>query len=68
MNSTKLRSTVQTPSYFGMPICGRAFGMTATDLVVRQRSVAATTWAEKRDLGLAAQSFPGTSAWRPPTC
>ena len=67
MNSIKLCTTVQTPSYIGMPISGRAFHM-ATDLVVRQRSVAATTWAEKRDMGLAAQSFPGTSAWRPPSC
>ena len=79
MNSTKLWMTAQTPSAFGMPIFGHSFGVTtrATDacaiaptaVVVRERAViAATKGARTADLGLAQSYFPGTSAWRPPTC
>jgi hypothetical protein len=79
MNSIKLRMTAQTPSPFAMPISGHAFGVTvpATDvcsaaatLVVRDREavIAGTTGAVKGDMGLAQSYFPGTSAWRPPTC
>jgi hypothetical protein len=75
MNSTKLWMTAQTPSTFGMPISGHSFGVTtgatdacaaaATTLVVRERAAIA---AVKGDMGLAQSYFPGTSAWRPPTC
>ena len=65
MNSNKLWMTVQTPSCFGMPISGHAFGAITTD-VVRDR--AATQGAVKGGMGLAQAYFPGTSAWRPPTC
>lgn len=76
MNSTKLWMTAQTPSAFGMPISGHAFGVTtdvrtaAATVVVRERAgiVAATKGATDGDLGLAQFYFPGTSAWRPPTC
>ena len=79
MNSTKLWMTAQTPSAFGMPISGHTFGVTtratdacaaaATTLVVRERAViAAVKGAVKGDMGLAQSYFPGTSAWRPPTC
>ena len=75
MNSTKLWMTAQTPSCFGMPISGHAFGasVSATDsrfvttTVVRDRA-AATQGAVKGGMGLAQAYFPGTSAWRPPTC
>ncbi|HYF71240.1 MAG TPA: hypothetical protein VD864_00385 [Nocardioides sp.] len=79
MNSTKTWMTAQTPSPFGMPISGHAFGMTrraadscaaAATVVVRDRKagIGSTTGAVKTDLGLAQSYFPGTSAWRPPTC
>ncbi len=79
MNSTKLWKTAQTPSAFGMPISGHSYGVTpratdvcaaaATALVVRERAViAAATGAHTGDAGVAASDFPGTSAWRPPTC
>ena len=78
MNSTKLWKTAQTPSAFGMPISGHTFGVTsratgacaaATTLVVRDRAViTATTGALTGDAGVAASDFPGTTAWRPPTC
>ena len=74
MNSIKLSTTVQTPSAFGMPICGgHAFDVTTgagTATVVRERDgiVAAATGATKGDMGLAPSYFPGTSAWRPPSC
>jgi hypothetical protein len=74
MNSNQLWMTAQTPSGFGMPISGHTFGMctpaadrrSATTIAVRDR-VAGAAAATKREMGLA-QSFPGTSAWRPPTC
>ena len=76
MNSIKLAMTAQTPSAFGMPISGHAFGMSATTAVctdiraARERAVAvvATKVATDEGLGLAESYFPGTSAWRPPTC
>lgn len=76
MSNTKIRTTVQIPSGFGMPACGHAFRVTtdarttATALVMRER--AGNVWAAKGatdgDLGLAQSYIPGTSAWRPPTC
>lgn len=82
MNSTKLWMTAQTPSAFGMPISGHAFGnaalaargtavcAAATTDVVRERDgiVTAVVGATKGDMGLAPSYFPGTSAWRPPIC
>ncbi|MBB3043316.1 hypothetical protein [Nocardioides soli] len=77
MNSIKLRLTAQTPFRFGMPISGHAFGACApatdariaTTTVVRERAViTATEGGTKGQLGLAQSYFPGTSAWRPPTC
>ena len=72
MNSITITMTAQTPSCFGMPIDGSASGITggttaawagvgtvATD--VRDRHVAGVQ-------SLAMGTFPGTSAWRPPTC
>jgi hypothetical protein len=79
MNSTKLWMTAQTPSTFGMPVSGHSFGVTtsvtdgctaAATLVARDREalIAGTTGAVKGDMGLAQSYFPGTSAWRPPSC
>ena len=80
MNSTKTWMTAQTPSAFGMPISGHAFAVTtdvctaATTVVVRERAgiapatAATSNGATDGVLGLAQSYFPGTSAWRPPTC
>jgi hypothetical protein len=83
VNSTKLWMTAQTPSTFGMPISGHAFGVTtcarlvdaqgttvSTAVVERDRAavIADATGATKGDMGLAQSYFPGTTAWRPPTC
>jgi hypothetical protein len=78
VNSTKLWMTAQTAPCFGMPISGHTFDVitpatdartTRTAVAVRERAViAATKGAVKGDLGLAQSYFPGTSAWRPPTC
>ncbi len=78
MNSNKLWMTAPSTasaaqSCFGMPISGHAFGTatpaaearTATTLVVRDRAVKAIQGAV---MGFAQSYFPGTSAWRPPTC
>jgi hypothetical protein len=78
VNSTLLWKTAQTPSSFGMPISVHAFGVTtrATDLctaaatlAVRDReAVVGSATGTAKDAGLTQSYFPGTLAWRPPTC
>lgn len=78
MNSIKSWKTAQSPSPFGMPISGHTFGVTtrATDvctaaatLVVRDRAaVIGSTTGTTEDAALNQSYFPGTPAWRPPTC
>jgi hypothetical protein len=77
MNSIKLRTTAQFPSYFAMPMSGHAFGASSlvagscpsAALVVRERAVAAdVAGAATAGLRFGATTIPGTSAWRPPTC
>jgi hypothetical protein len=63
MNNISTRTTAQSPSRFGMPIYGSAFGATCligtgVDAIVRDRDVAGRTAVKG--------AFPGTSAWRPP--
>ena len=69
MNSIKTPMAAHTPSRFCMPISGSTYGAfgtaqratgTTTSTVVRDRFVA--------DAALVKGAFPGTSAWRPPTC
>lgn len=66
MNSIKTQMTAHTPSCFGMPISGATFGAAqgttgaATLTIVRDRYVGAVRVVKG--------AFPGTSAWRPPTC
>ena len=70
MNTNTIKTAVQIPSGFGMPMCGHRAQLTAvqsqpaiaafgTTSVVRERAFAA-----KGDMGLA--YVPGTSAWSPP--
>ena len=81
MNSNTLWMTAQTPSTFGMPISGHAFGVTTCARLVDVQGTTASTvilerdrvagiadpkGAVKGDMGLA--YFPGTTAWRPPNC
>jgi hypothetical protein len=62
MNSIKTRTTAQTPSRLGMPISGYAFG--AADVC----ATGAFATRERLVAALVMGTFPGTSAWRPPTC
>jgi hypothetical protein len=63
MSINKIRTMGQTPSRFGMPTHGLRLGayvgttVCTTGAPVSDR-VAARIWG----------AFPGTSAWRPPTC
>ncbi len=57
MISTMTHETAQIPSTIGMPSC--AFATSA----VRDRKAVAGIGT-----GLVRGYFPGTSAWRPPTC
>jgi hypothetical protein len=83
VDSSKLWMTAQNPSTFGMPISGHAFGIATCPRLVpaqgttvstavlerdREAVIAGTTGAVKADLGVAQSYFPGTSAWRPPSC
>jgi len=78
VNSTKLWMTAQNPSTFGMPISGHAFGVStrvtdvctaAATLIVRDREAGiGNTAGTAEDAALAQSYFPGTPAWRPPTC
>ena len=72
MTSTTTLMTAQIPSYVGMPASGHALGsdariagsaaaFVAPTCVVRDRKAVTGT-------GLVQGYFPGTSAWRPPTC
>jgi hypothetical protein len=63
MISNKTQMTAQTPSCIGMPSYGSAFGTAgnaALVTVVRDRHIVAAASLKG--------AFPGTSAWRPPTC
>jgi hypothetical protein len=68
MNSTKLWMTDLTPSCFGMPISGHAFGTAATSVVRERIGATVTTGAVKQGLAATQSDFPGTTAWRPPSC
>ena len=65
MSINKIQTMGQIPSRFGMPTPGLRLGVYvgSTDCttgapVFRPDRVAARVWG----------AFPGTSAWRPPTC
>lgn len=70
MNSIKLQKTAQTPS-FGMSAYGPASFEAAA--IPATAGVQVSTCVRVRhigDMGLATEQgdFPGTRAWRPPTC
>jgi len=73
MNSTKTQMAVQILIPFGMPASGHAFVTTqgicgtpvATTSVLRDRKAALVITGV---VGYAQGTFPGTPAWRPPTC
>ena len=73
MISNNIQMTVQTPSSVGMPACGHASVTTpgtcgtpvATTSVLRDRKAAPVITGA---MGYAQGTFPGTTAWRPPTC
>ena len=64
MSTNKFQTMGQNPSRFGMPTPGRHLGVYAgttvctTGAPISGDRVAARVWG----------AFPGTSAWRPPTC
>lgn len=75
MNSITTQMAAQTPSGIRMPKSGHAscastLSATATAVVLRERTgvIAPTAGTTDGDLGLAQSYFPGTSAWRPPSC
>jgi len=73
MNSIKLSMTAQAPSCSGMPIYGSTFGITrGTSAALEAGFVAGANVVRDRHVAgvqsLAMGTFPGTSAWRPPTC
>ena len=73
MNSIKLSMKAQAPSCFGMPVYGSTSGITRGTTTALEAGFVAVA-ADIRDRhaagvqSLAMGTFPGTSAWRPPTC
>lgn len=75
MFKTMTTMTAQIPSSFGMPTSGHATGSTLGRLVasVDVCAIAAPVVRERKAVagigtGLVQGYFPGTTAWRPPTC
>ena len=71
MNSIKLTTMTQTPSCFGMPIYGSASGISRSTTALWAGVAPVAIDRDRHVAGvqsLAMGTFPGTSAWRPPTC
>jgi hypothetical protein len=73
MVSIKTPQTAQIPSAFGMPACAHAQWTSNGATTVVPTGVATSVVRDRQavvgaDLGLAQGYFPGTPAWRPPTC
>ena len=75
MIKTMTTMTAQIPSSFGMPTSGHATGSTLGRFVgsVDACAIAAPVVRDRKAVagigtGLVQGYFPGTTAWRPPTC
>jgi hypothetical protein len=73
MNSFTNSKTAQVPSPFGMPACAHAQWASNGATTVIPTGVGTSVVRDRQavigaDLGLAQGYFPGTPAWRPPTC
>ena len=75
MIKTMTTMTAQIPSSFGMPTSGHATGSTlgritgsAAGYAVATSVVCDRKAAAGIGTGLVQGYFPGTTAWRPPTC
>jgi hypothetical protein len=75
MIKTMTTMTAQIPSSFGMPTSGHATGSTLGRFVgsADACAIAAPVVRERKAVagigtGLVQGYFPGTTAWRPPTC
>jgi hypothetical protein len=65
MISNKIPTMGQNPSRIGMPICESAFG---TDRVTAFGTTGAYVVRDRHVAALVKGAFPGTHAWRPPSC
>lgn len=73
MISIKTQMTAQTPSCFGMPISGSTYAAArgaAQGTAQHITGAVAPAVLDRRVAGaaLVKGAFPGTSAWRPPSC
>jgi len=75
VNSTVTQMTAQIPSIFGMPTSAHAAGSTFGRIAgsATAPAVATSVVCDRKDVagigtGLVQGYFPGTTAWRPPTC
>ena len=76
MNSNQTWMTAQTPSAFGMFICGHTFGasvieagsVAATIFVVCERQALLGANGVMTDRANVSSYVPGTTAWSPPIC
>jgi len=65
--SNKIPMTEMIPSSFGMPAYGRAFS-TASGAGACAQTTTVVLGAHVSGMGRIKGDFPGTSAWRPPSC
>jgi hypothetical protein len=67
--TNKIQTAELIPSSFGMSSYGRAFGTAAGVLACAQTTtVVLGAHASVMGMGRIKGDFPGTSAWRPPSC
>jgi hypothetical protein len=65
--SNQIPMTESIPSSFGMPAYGRAFS-TVAGAVACAQTTTVVLGAHVSGMGRIKGDFPGTSAWRPPSC
>lgn len=69
MESNKLQTMGQSPSRFGMPMPARHLGVyVGTTVCTTGAPISADRMAGDRVAARVWGAFPGTTAWRPPTC
>ena len=68
MENITRQTTAQTPSRFGMPICGHLWTSFQGSLLGEGAAVSGAVRDRGAKTGVDAVYIPGDNAWRPPTC
>ena len=68
MENITRQTTAQTPSRFGMPICGHLWTSFQGSHLVEGAAVSGAVRDRGAKTGVDAVYIPSDNAWRPPTC